>query len=88
MENGKPVMLSQENKSKYVNKFVKLRSPMCCISEHVCNICVGQFPYITGIKNMGITFATIPNAAVDGGMKKFHKSAIQMDDVNINTLIR
>ena len=88
MENGKPVMLSQENKSKYVNKFVKLRSPMCCISEHVCNICVGQFPYITGIKNMGITFATIPNAAVDGGMKKFHKSAIQMDDVDINTLIR
>jgi hypothetical protein len=88
MENGKPVMLSQENKSKYVNKFVKLRSPMCCISEHVCNICVGQFPYITGIKNMGITFATIPNAAVDHGMKKFHKSAIQMDDVDINTLIR
>lgn len=87
MENGKPVMLSQDNKSKYVNKFVKLRSPMCCISEHVCNICVGQFPYITGIKNMGITFATIPNAAVDGGMKKFHKSAIQMDDVDVNTLI-
>ena len=87
MENGKPIMLSQDNKSKYVNKFVKLRSPMCCISEHVCNICVGQFPYITGIKNMGITFATIPNAAVDGGMKKFHKSAIQMDDVDVNTLI-
>lgn len=88
MENGKPVMLVQENKSKYVNKFVKLRSPMCCISKDVCNICVGQFPYITGIKNMGITFADIPNAAVNAGMKKFHKSAIQMDDVDINTLIR
>lgn len=87
MENGKPVMLSQENRSKYVNKFVKLRSPMCCLGEHVCSICAGRFPYITGIRNIGITFADIPNAAVNGGMKKFHKSAIKMDDVNIDTLI-
>ena len=87
IENGKPVMLSQENKSKYVNKFVKLRSPMCCINEHVCNICAGEFPYIAGIKNVGVTFADIPNAAVEGGMKKFHKSAIKMDDVNVDTLI-
>lgn len=87
MDNGKPVTLTQENKSKYVNKFVKLRSPMCCLGEHVCSVCVGRFPYISGIKNIGVTFADIPNAAVNGGMKKFHKSAIQMDDVDINTLI-
>ena len=87
VENGKTVMLSQENKSKYVNKWVKLRSPMTCLGEHVCSVCAGRFPYITGIRNMGITFATIPNAALNGGMKKFHKSAISMDDVNIDTLI-
>lgn len=87
IDNGKLVMLSQENKSKYVNKFVKLRSPMCCLGENVCSICAGRFPYITGLKNIGITFADIPNAAVEGGMKKFHKSAIKMDDVDINTLI-
>jgi hypothetical protein len=87
IDNGKLVMLSQENKSKYVNKFVKLRSPMCCISENVCSICAGKFPYITGIKNVGITFADIPNAAVEGGMKKFHTSAVRMDDVDIDTLI-
>ena len=87
MENGKPVMLSQDNKSKYINKFVKLRSPMCCLNEHVCSICVGQFPYITGTENIGITFATIPNAALDAGMKKFHTSAIKMDDVDVNSLI-
>ena len=72
---------------KYVNKFVKLRSPMCCLGEHVCSVCVGRFPYITGIRNIGVTFADIPNAAVNGGMKKFHKSAIKMDDVDIDTLI-
>lgn len=87
VENGKNIMLSQENKSKYTNKWVKLRSPMTCLGEHVCSVCAGRFPYITGIKNMGITFATIPNAALNGGMKKFHKSAISMDDVNIDTLI-
>lgn len=87
IENGKLVMLSQENKSKYIGKFVKMRSPMCCLNPNVCNMCVGQFPYITGIKNIGITFADIPNAAVNGGMKKFHESAIKMDDVDINTLI-
>lgn len=87
IDNGKIVTLTQENKSKYVNKFVKLRSPMCCLGEHVCSVCVGRFPYITGIRNIGITFADIPNAAVNGGMKKFHESAIKMDDVDINTLI-
>lgn len=87
VENGKNIMLSQENKSKYTNKWVKLRSPMTCLGEHVCSVCAGRFPYITGIRNMGITFATIPNAALNGGMKKFHKSAISMDDVNIDTLI-
>jgi hypothetical protein len=87
VENGKPVMLSQDNKSRYVNKFVKLRSPMCCLGENVCNICAGQYPYISGITNIGVTFADIPNAAVNAGMKKFHKSAIKMDDVDINTLI-
>lgn len=87
VENGKAIMLSQENKSKYTNKWVKLRSPMTCLGEHVCSVCAGRFPYITGIRNMGITFATIPNAALNGGMKKFHKSAISMDDVNIDTLI-
>ena len=60
---------------------------MCCLGEHVCSVCVGRFPYITGIRNIGVTFADIPNAAVNGGMKKFHKSAIKMDDVDIDTLI-
>jgi hypothetical protein len=87
MENGKPVMLSQENKKKYIGKTVKLRSPMCCLGEHVCSICAGRFPYIANIKNIGITFATIPNAALNGGMKKFHKSAIKMDDVDVDSLI-
>lgn len=87
IDNGKIVTLTQENKAKYINKHVKLRSPMCCLSEHVCSVCAGRFPYITGIKNIGIVFANIPNAAVDGGMKKFHESSVKMDEVDINKLI-
>ena len=87
MENGKPVELTQANKSKYIGKTVKLRSPMCCLGENVCSICAGRFPYITGIKNIGVTFADIPNASLNSGMKKFHKSAIKMDDVDIDSLI-
>ena len=81
------VTLTQENHSKYVGKIVKLRSPMCCANPVVCSVCAGRLPYISEIKYIGVTFATVPNAFVNAGMKKFHKSAVKMDEVDPNKLI-
>ena len=86
-EGDKTITLTDDVKSKYIGKIVKLRSPMCCLSENVCSACVGRLPYITGIKNIGITFATIPNTFLNAGMKKFHTSKINMNHVDPDKLI-
>ena len=41
----------------------------------------------SGIKNIGITFATIPNTFLNAGMKKFHTSKINMNHVDPDKLI-
>lgn len=87
-DGDKTVTLTEDVKSKYINKYVKLRSPMCCINpNNVCAACAGELPYISGIKNIGITFSTIPNKFLNAGMKKFHETAVKMDEVDPNKLI-
>lgn len=81
------VTLTQDNYKSYVGKIIKLRSPMCCTNPTVCSVCAGRLPYISDIKYIGVTFATVPNAFVNAGMKKFHKSAVNFDEVDPNRLI-
>lgn len=86
-DGDKTVCLTQDVKSKYVGKWVKLRSPMCCLSKNVCAACAGRLPYISGIKNIGVTFAAIPNAFLNAGMKKFHTTKVKMDNPDPDKLI-
>lgn len=87
IDGDKIVTLTDENHSKYLNKVIKFRSPMCCIGDNVCSVCAGRYPYIAGITNIGITFATVPNKLLNAGMKKFHTSAVKMDSVDPDKLI-
>ena len=87
MDGDKIVTLTADNHQKYVGKVVKLRSPMCCTGKNVCSVCAGRVPYITGLTNIGITFATVPNSMLNAGMKKFHTSAVDMDYVDPDKLI-
>ena len=87
MVNDKPVTLTEDNKDSFIGKVVKLRSPMCCTSDVVCSVCAGRLPYIQGLEYIGVTFANVPNAFVNAGMKKFHTTALDMDVVDPNNLI-
>lgn len=78
--------ITNENYKKFVGRTVKLRSPMCCISEKVCSVCVGTRPYMTGMTNIGTQFATVPNTFLNAGMKKFHTSKVKLDEVDEKTL--
>lgn len=78
--------ITLENHSKFVGKTVKLRSPMCCISERVCSVCAGRRPYMTGMTNIGTQFATVPNTFLNAGMKKFHTTKVKLDNVKEDTL--
>lgn len=88
LDNGKYEPLTLDNKSKYVGKFVKLRSPMACIyPDKVCSACAGRRPYINGRTNIGIDFSAMPNNLLNKSMKKFHVSAVSMDTVDPDKLI-
>ena len=42
IERGKKVLLTKENIDNYIGKKVKLRSPMYCTNDKICNICAGE----------------------------------------------
>lgn len=52
--NGKLVMLDENNIDNYVNKKIKMRSPMFCKGENICNKCAGELFYKMGVKNARI----------------------------------
>jgi hypothetical protein len=78
--------LTIDNKSKYVGKNVKMRSPMACIYK-VCSVCAGRNPYIHGQTNIGIHFSAMPNDLLNKSMKKFHDSSVKLDHVDPDKLI-
>lgn len=78
--------ITADNHGKFVGTVVKLRSPMCCLSERVCSVCAGRRPYMTGMTNIGTQFATVPNTFLNAGMKKFHTTKVKLDDVKEETL--
>lgn len=80
-------MLSPENRDKYLNKKVKLRSPMFCKNDKVCNKCAGERYYIMGIKNSGLTAGRISNTLLNASMKNFHVAKVVFDEVDLNDLL-
>ena len=54
IDNGKKVLLTEDNNSKYVGKEIALRSPMFCQADKICNICAGELYYQMGIENIGL----------------------------------
>lgn len=87
LENGGYDLLTPDNASKYLNKKVKLRSPMFCKSDKICSICAGRRFYIMGIKNIGLTTGRITNTLLNASMKNFHNAKLKFDDVNIDDLL-
>ena len=58
-DNGSLVLLTPENMDKYVGKTIKMRSPMMCVGEKICNHCAGDLFYKLGIKNAGLTASRV-----------------------------
>lgn len=79
--------LTEENKSKYINKKVTLRSPMFCKNDKLCSVCAGRRFYIMKINNMGLTAGRVTNTLLNAGMKNFHVAKIKYDEVDIDKLL-
>lgn len=87
IEGSKLVLITPENRSKYIGKKVKLRSPMFCSGDKICSICAGKRWEIMGIKNAGLTAGRITNTLLNKSMKAFHQSRVKLDHVDIDDLL-
>lgn len=86
VEGSKLVELTSENKSKYLNKEVKLRFSAFCEAKdgHFCNKCAGNLFYRLGIDNVGSATPQIPSKIKNLLMKKFHNSVVNFSDMDID----
>lgn len=85
VEGSKLTELTSQNKSKYLNKEVKLRFSALCEAKdgHFCNKCAGNLFYRLGIENVGSVTPQIPSKVKVLLMKKFHDSVINFSEIDI-----
>ena len=81
------VRLDKDNFSKYVGKKIKLRSPMYCRTEKICNICGGDAYYMQDILNFGLLANRIGTAILNMALKKFHDSTVKISKIKVEDYI-
>ena len=87
IEDNKLVELTPEVIKSHMGKTVKLRSPMYCISEKLCNKCAGNAFYNQGIQNIGLATSSIGSCFLNFLMKAFHDSSLKLVEVDVNDMI-
>jgi hypothetical protein len=88
LPNGSLVVLDDESAKKYMGKKVLIRSPMFCLSDHICAACAGKRPEMMEMSNLGLTTGKVANTLLEKKLKAWHNSKVKMDEVNPNTLLR
>lgn len=86
--NGKLVELTVDNIDQYVDKWVKMRSPMYCKMKEpcYCNMCLGNQPYLLNLPDFGLAISRISNAIMNKSLKKFHDLTIKTSDIELDTI--
>lgn len=83
-----PVLITEENAKNWIGRTIKIRSPMFCTAEHICNKCAGERFYKLGIRNAGLTAINIGSKILNAGMKNRHSLKIKLDTVDINKVLK
>lgn len=85
------VMLTMDNKSKYVGKTVHMRTPMYCIGvgkeKHLCNKCAGDFYYKLGKRNIGLSSSKIATTLTQMNLQKFHENLVKTQQIDLDDLL-
>lgn len=82
------VLLTDNNINNYVGKTVKMRSPLFCKGDKICNKCAGELFYKLGVSNAGLLNSTLSGALLNLSMKKFHDATIKFNRINISDNIK
>ena len=86
----KPLMLTSENIDQYLGKEVEMYTPFGCIAPdpHYCNVCMGDNPYLVGVKNIGLTFNIITGSTMNAALKTKHKTKVELYQVTIDDILK
>ena len=64
------VLITLDNKKELINRKIKIRSPLFCKNDCICNKCAGERFYKLGIKNMGLVAPIITGRLLNAGMSE------------------
>lgn len=87
IEDGKLVMLTNDNIDKYLGKKVKLRSIMYCgCDSGVCLTCAGRLYEKLQIDSVGLTTSTLTGALLNLKMKSFHDTSVKLQTIDLDDM--
>lgn len=85
------VMLTSTNKTQFVGKEVEMRSPMYCIGvgkeKCLCNKCAGDYYYILGKPNIGLSTSKCATTMTQLNLQKFHKNLVKTQQIDVNDML-
>lgn len=89
LDNGKLVLITNDNINNYVGKPVKLRSPMTCKADgYICNKCAGELFYKLGVKNAGFLTSALTGSLLNLSLKKFHDATVTYNTIKVEDYIK
>jgi hypothetical protein len=88
LDSGKLTLLDKSNISRFVDKEVKMRSPMLCKGDKICSKCAGELFYKLGMQNAGLLSTTLSGNLMNMSMKKFHDTSIKFKKMDILKYIK
>ena len=88
VDNDRLILITPDLPIKYLNRPVKLRSPMYCIGKTLCNKCAGERYYKLGVRNMGLGTNALGGQIQKSSLKLKHNAQITVDRINENTILK
>jgi len=81
---GKEYCLTEENIEKLIGKTVKMRSPIFCTDEKICNKCAGDLYFKVGIRNVGFLISKCGSSLLNAFLKSFHNTLVKMKPIDLD----
>ena len=86
-ENGKDILIDENNIDDYVGKEVMMYSPMSCVNDKICPRCAGNLFKMLDIKNAGLFVTQISHAALNLSLKSKHNSVVELTAIDVDDVI-
>lgn len=86
-DGNKEVYLDDDNIDKYMNRYLKIRSPQFCKSEKFCSHCMGKRYNFMQMENVGAATVSLSNDLLNKSMKSNHVSKVYLNEVDVNKLL-